>query len=101
MYALIPSAINYIAYGSQTVAMQNDSPAFVTLLAYIGIFYSFLGDTIIFHEQIQTLTVVGILLILGMNVWLVVAKLKEDHQVKLAAELTAKQSSSKNCNLSF
>ena len=86
MYALLPSAINYIAYGSQTVAMQNDSPAFVTLMAYIGLFYSFLGDTIIFHEQIQALTVVGIVLILGMNVWMVVAKLKEDHQAKLAAK---------------
>ena len=78
MYALLPSAINYIAYGSQTIAMQNDSPAFVTLLAYIGLFYSFLGDTFLFHEQVKVLTIVGIALILGMNVWMVYAKLKED-----------------------
>jgi len=45
-------------------------------MAYVGLFYSFLGDTFIFHEQIKTLTVVGIVLILGMNVWMVVAQLK-------------------------
>ena len=57
--------------------MQNDSPAFVTLLAYIGLFYAFLGDTFIFHETLQGLEIVGIVLILGMNVWMVYDKLKE------------------------
>lgn len=51
-------------------------------MAYIGLFYSFLGDTIIFHEQIKGLTVVGIVLILGMNVWMVIAQLKEDRKAK-------------------
>ena len=57
--------------------MQNDSPAFVTLLAYIGLFYAFLGDTFIFHETLQGLEIIGIMLILGMNIWMVYDKLKE------------------------
>ena len=57
--------------------MQNDSPAFVTLLAYIGLFYAFLGDTFIFNEQLQVLEIVGVLLILCMNVWMVYDKLME------------------------
>ena len=57
--------------------MQNDSPAFVTLLAYIGLVYAFLGDSFIFNEKLQVLEIVGVLLILGMNVWMVFDKLKE------------------------
>ena len=76
IWALIPSLINYVAYGSQTIAMQNDSPAFVTLLAYIGLVYSFFGDVVIFNEELRPLELVGVALILSMNVWMVYDKLK-------------------------
>ena len=74
VYAVIPGLINYVAYSSQTIAMQNDSPAFVALLAYIGLVYSFFGDIIVFKAEIKGLQLVGIALIFMMNVWVSIEK---------------------------
>ena len=49
----------------------------ITLLAYIGLFYAFLGDYLIFKERLSVMEIVGIGTILVINVALVVMNMRK------------------------
>ena len=73
---IIASFINFATIASQTIAMQNDKPGFVTLLGYIGIVYAFMGDTFIFHETFNGMELLGVGIVLSMNLLLIYKKMK-------------------------
>ena len=56
--------------------MQNDNPAFLTILGYVGLIYVFIADTFIFEETINGLQFLGIGIIFMMNLTLVCDKLR-------------------------
>ena len=62
------TTLNFIAFCAQTIAAQNERSGFVTLLGYIGLVYSFLGDYLIFQEVPNALEVAGVCLIFLNNV---------------------------------
>ena len=68
------SAVNFIGLNASTIAMQNERSGFVTLIGYIGLVYAFLGDMIIFKEQLAWLELLGISIVLCMNIALVCQK---------------------------
>lgn len=68
------SAVNFIALSAGTIAVQNERSGFVTLIGYIGLVYAFLGDMIIFKEQLAWLELLGISIVLCMNIALVCQK---------------------------
>ena len=64
---LLITSLNFIGFCSQTIAAQNERSGFVTLLGYIGLVYSFLGDLLIFSEVPNALEIVGVTIILLNN----------------------------------
>ena len=50
----------------------------MTLLGYMSLVYSFLGDVFIFSDIPQTREIIGVLLIFGMNVTFIAQKLNAD-----------------------
>ena len=68
--------VNLIGLATITIAQQNERSGFTTLIGYVGLVYSFLGDWIIFREQLYLLQVCGIVIIVVMNVALVFNKMK-------------------------
>ena len=53
------------------MAYQNERSGLITLIGYIGLVYAFLGDTFIFDESFVALEIVGVLIILVMNIFLI------------------------------
>ena len=47
-WELLPVVINFVAVSTITIASQNERSGFVTLIGYISLVYSFLGDLIVF-----------------------------------------------------
>ena len=68
--------LNFGTLSAQTIAMQNERPGFIALLAYIGLVYAFLGDTFIFHESFNSIEVMGLTIILIMTLTLIASKMK-------------------------
>ena len=66
-WMLMITVLNFIGFCAQTIAAQNERSGFVTLLGYIGLVYSFLGDLLIFNEMPIALEVVGVALIFVNN----------------------------------
>ena len=64
-----------IATTSVTIAYQSDSSGFVSLLGYAIILYGFLSDVFVFKEEIQTLQLVGALIIFGATFFVATVKL--------------------------
>ena len=68
--------MNLVGLTAITISMQNERSGFVTLIGYVGLVWSFIGDWLIFREQLYWLQISGILVIIGMNVALVFSKMK-------------------------
>ena len=68
------SITSVLALGCQTIAAQNERSGFITLIGYISLIYSFLGDLIIFDILPRRLEIIGIVLIFGMNLTVVCKK---------------------------
>ena len=41
--------LNFLGLVCNCIAMQNDNPAFLSILGYSSLLYAFLADTFIFH----------------------------------------------------
>jgi len=65
------ASFNFIGMFSSTISAQNERAGFVTLLAYIGLVYAFLGDWLIFNEMPKLLQLVGVSIILAMNIFVI------------------------------
>jgi len=73
--------VAFIALSCQCIAMQNDKPAFLGIIAYMGLIYGFIFDTFIFGTQFANLQILGIFIVVAMNLTLLYEKLssiKED-----------------------
>ena len=94
-YALLTSAVNFIAMCSITIAFQNERSGFITILGYIGLVYAALVDIFIFHEKLVWFELVGIVIVLCLNVAIICAK-----ENKPAEPVVDKESEtpSKDCN---
>ena len=68
--------INVVSTYAKITAYQYERPGFVTLLAYIGLIYAFIGDVFIFHENFAIAELFGILIVLALNLSLVFSKLQ-------------------------
>ena len=70
-WMLLITTMNFSAFCAQTIASQNERSGYVTLLGYIGLVCSFLGDYFAFHEVPNGLEVFGVCLILLINIVLI------------------------------
>ena len=50
MYGFVVGALNIAGLLCKIVAFQNERSGLITMLAYIGLVYAFLGDLFIFEE---------------------------------------------------
>ena len=75
-YTLASSILTTLQITCLCIANQNDNPAFLTILAQLVLFYSFVADVTLFDESFTGLQVAGVALILVMNIALVTDKLK-------------------------
>ena len=78
MYGLLLGALNMAGLLAKIVAYQNERSGFITMLAYVGLFYAVLGDHFIFHAEFSLLMLLGILVILTLNIALVCLKIKAE-----------------------
>ena len=75
----LSSSLNFAGLSFHCIALQNDNPAFLTILGYATLIYAFFADTFIFEDKIQgVLQLTGVGMILIMNLLLVCSKLKEN-----------------------
>ena len=52
---ITPSFVNFFVLLTQCIAMQNDNPAFLTILGYSSLIYAFAADTFIFKVSVNGL----------------------------------------------
>jgi drug/metabolite transporter (DMT)-like permease len=67
-YLYVAGVTNCIAIYLFTYSTQRAKSATVALLRYIGVFYSFLVDLIIFKETFTVLQLLGVFLVLSTNI---------------------------------
>jgi drug/metabolite transporter (DMT)-like permease len=72
MFGLLAGSLNMSALLFKIIAFQNERSGFITVLAYIGLVYAFLGDKFLFGEEFSLMAYGGLLLIFLLNVALVV-----------------------------
>ena len=75
-YGFLVAVLNIATLLFKIVAYQNEKSGLITLLAYSGIVYAFLGDIFIFDLDFSNLQLLGILIILVFNVALVSTRIK-------------------------
>lgn len=50
LFGFLTGAVNILGLISKIIAYQNERSGLITLLAYIGLVYGYLGDVLIFNE---------------------------------------------------
>ena len=75
MYGFGCGALNIISLLFKIVGYQNERAGFVTLLAYIGLIYAFLGDIFIFDESFGAMELIGVMIIFTLNMALICSKM--------------------------
>ena len=88
---------DFCAVNCQTLAFQNDTSGFVSLIGYMGVIYAFMADVFIFDVTISPVEIVGALLILAITVGVSVTKIR-DAQKKKAAEVLDKSAIDRSAN---
>lgn len=76
LYGFLVAVLNIATLLFKIVAYQSEKSGLITLLAYVGVVYAFLGDTFIFDLDFSNLQLLGILIILAFNIALVAARIK-------------------------
>ena len=76
LWGFLVAVLNIATLLFKIVAYQNERSGVITLLAFVGIVYAFLGDIFIFNEEFTILQLLGILVILVFNIALVCSKIK-------------------------
>ena len=72
----LASLINCCGLCFHILAAQNEKTGIITLIGYVGLVYSFLGDSLFFNEKFKTVELGAILIILALNVTIVCNRLK-------------------------
>lgn len=86
MFGFLAGGLNQLGLLFKIIAYQNERSGLITLLAYIGLVYAFLGDYFLFDERLSAMEIIGILLILLINVGLVVKKMTGAKENEKAAQ---------------
>lgn len=73
---------DFLNTNAQTLAFQNDSSGFVSLIGYVGILYAFLTDYLIFKLQLSPLAIIGASVILIPTLTVSYFKIREGNRVK-------------------
>ena len=55
VWVLISATLNTFAMTFNCIAMQNDNPAFLTILGYMSLIYGYVADAYIFDEDLTLL----------------------------------------------
>ena len=74
LWELLPVALNFFAVSTFTIASQNERSGFVTLIGYISLVYSFLGDLIVSQQSPAMLELIGVVVLLLMTICIVCQK---------------------------
>jgi len=56
--------------------MQNENPAFISLIGYSGVVYAFLGDVFIFNITFTATEIISCVVLISLTVLVIVLKLK-------------------------
>jgi len=71
----VVSFINVLGLNFQTIAAQNERSGLITLIGYVGIFYAFLGDLLLFKVQFGLQEILAASLILVVNLTVIIRQL--------------------------
>lgn len=82
MYGFAAGFINILALLFKIIAFQNERSGFVTLLAYVGLIYAFLGDIFFFKETFGAMELIGVLIIFAFNLVLILSKMSTPNSYK-------------------
>ena len=83
---LIAGSTNCVAIFLFTYASQHSKSATVALLRYIGVFFNFMIDLLVFRETFTAMQLFGVALILGTNIASIVLKLINQHKAEAPLE---------------
>ena len=70
----------------QTLAFQNDTSGFVSLIGYFGVLYASLADYFIFNVQLSAVSIGAAGIILFVTVLVSTLKIREGNRVKREQE---------------
>lgn len=66
---LLAGLLNVVGFNLMTIANQKANTATVSVLAYIGLVYSFIADNFVFGIQITPIYLLGVLIILFFSIY--------------------------------
>lgn len=81
-YSLLCAFTSALCCNCFTIAIQSYKLAFVMIIAYETLIYSFISDLAIFHYSFNVQQMIGAAVILGFSIWAVVEKLNADGKPK-------------------
>ena len=76
------SLINCCGLCFHILAAQNEKTGIITLIGYVGLVYSFLGDSLIFNETFKAVELTAIMIILALNIAIVYKRLTGENSPK-------------------
>lgn len=72
---LIASAFNAAGMVFSSIAWQTEKSAFIALVGYVSVIYSFIMDITVFDQQFQSQQMVGAVIVLVFNMTAIVYKI--------------------------
>ena len=70
MGMVLPSFFNTLMTTCNTIALQNEKSGFITMIGYISIVYSFLGDVFLFEYSFSAVELGGVALVVCVLLFL-------------------------------
>ena len=75
VWCFIVGLASYLTIFCRITSYMHEKSGLITLLAFIGIVYGFMGDIFLFNESFQTLELVASAVILVVNIMLIATML--------------------------
>ena len=92
MYGFAAGLANSLILLFKIIAYQNERSGFITLLAYVGLIYAFLGDTFLFGEKFGALEIIGVTIIFLLNLALIFYKMRASTPSAVSSQATSSAS---------
>ena len=77
-WLFLNGTLNVMMLNTMTIAMQNERSGFITMLGYLTLAYSCIGDIFIFSETFGWIEIAAITVILLVNITLICTKLNKE-----------------------
>ena len=79
---LLAGLLNVVGFNLMTIANQKANTATVSVLAYIGLVYSFIADYFVFRIKMEPMQLLGVLITLSFCLLAGIRKILETQKIK-------------------